>query len=76
MKELLENIVKSLVDNQDEVRVNEIQGETTIMYEVRVSKSDMGKIIGKEGRIAKAIRTLMKAAAAKNGKKAQVEIVE
>lgn len=76
MKELLTNIVKALVDNPEQVTINEINGETTVMFEVHVEKSDMGKIIGKEGRIAKAVRVILKAAAAKNGKKAQVEIIE
>ncbi|ADL51648.1 KH domain-containing protein [Clostridium cellulovorans] len=75
MKALLETIVRSLVDNPDEVQVNETLGEQSIVLEVKVSPDDMGKVIGKQGRIAKAIRTVVKAAAVKENKKVVVEIV-
>jgi predicted RNA-binding protein YlqC (UPF0109 family) len=76
MKELLEIISKALVDYPDEVVVNEVQGERSIILELRVAESDMGKVIGKQGRIAKAIRTVIKAAAVKEKKKVVVEIIQ
>ncbi|NLU52213.1 MAG: KH domain-containing protein [Clostridiaceae bacterium] len=76
MKELLEHIAKSLVDNPDEVSVNEVEGEQSIILELRVSEDDMGKVIGKQGRIAKAIRVVMKAAAIKENKRVVVEIIQ
>lgn len=75
MKEVLETVVKSLVSNQDAVSVKEIEGEQSIIFEVRVEESDMGKVIGKEGRVAKAIRTIIKALAAKEGKRVTVEFI-
>ncbi len=75
MKELLETIAKSLVDYPDEVRINEIESDRTIILELSVAKEDMGKVIGKQGRIAKAIRTVIKAAAIKENIKVVVEIV-
>lgn len=75
MKNLLEIIAKSLVDNPDMVRVNEIIGEQSIILELKVSQDDMGKVIGKQGRIAKAIRTVIKAAAVKEDKRVVVEII-
>ncbi len=75
MRELVEVIAKALVDNPDEVVVTERQdGRTTGVVEVRVSEADMGKVIGKQGRIAKAIRSVVKAAAAKEDKKVVVDI--
>ena len=65
MKELVELIAKSLVDNPDEVHVNEIEKEKVIILELQVAKEDTGKVIGKQGKIAKAIRTVVKAAAIK-----------
>ena len=62
MKDLVEIIAKSLVDNPNEVHVNEIQGEQDLILELRVAPEDMGKVIGKQGRVAKAIRTVVKAA--------------
>lgn len=76
MKDLLENIAKSLVDNPDEVSVNEVEGEKLVVLELRVADEDMGKVIGKQGRIAKAIRTVMKAAAVRNNKRVVVEIIQ
>ena len=76
MKEVLEAIAKSLVDNPDEVNVTEIVNEDgTITLELRVAPTDMGKVIGKQGRIAKAIRTVVKAAASNENKKVSVDIV-
>ncbi|MEN6315232.1 MAG: KH domain-containing protein [Clostridiaceae bacterium] len=76
MKELLETIAKSLVDYPDEVSVNEIEDENALILELRVAKDDMGKVIGKQGRIAKAIRTVVKAAAIKENIRVVVEIVQ
>ena len=76
MKELIEIIAKSLVDNPNDVHVNEIQGEQSIILELKVAPADMGKVIGKQGRIAKAIRTVVKAAAMKEEKKVVVEIID
>ena len=74
MKELVEVIAKALVDNPEEVVVTEsMKGEDTLI-ELKVSPADMGKVIGKQGRIAKAIRTIMRAGAAKSGIKTAVEI--
>lgn len=75
MKELVEFIAKSLVDNPDEVKVSEIAGEQSVIIELRVAPEDMGKVIGKQGRIAKAIRTVVKAAAIKQNKRVVVEII-
>jgi len=75
MKELVETIAKSLVDNPDKVQVNEVHGEQSIIIELRVAPEDMGKVIGKQGRIAKAIRTVVKAAAIKDNKRVVVEII-
>lgn len=75
MKELVEYIAKSLVDHPEQVRVNQIPGEQTVVIELEVAPDDMGKVIGKEGRIANAIRSLLKIAAAREGKRAILEIV-
>lgn len=72
---LVELIAKALVDNPDQVHVNEVEGSSTITIELRVAPEDMGKVIGKQGRIAKAIRTVVKAAATKESKKVIVEIM-
>ena len=74
MKELLTYIVQSLVDNPDKVSVTERKADGETIFEVRVADSDMGKVIGKQGRIAKAIRSVVKAAASKEDKKVIVEI--
>ena len=76
MKELVEVIAKSLVDYPDEVVVTETEEEESILIELRVAQSDMGKVIGKQGRIAKAIRAVVKAAASKLDKKVIVEIMQ
>ena len=68
-------MAKSLVDNPDAVTVNEVDGEQSIILELRVDPNDMGKVIGKQGRIAKAIRTVVKAAAVKEHKSVIVEII-
>lgn len=75
MKELVEIIAKSLVDNPDMVQVNEVNGEQSVIIELKVAPEDMGKVIGKQGRIAKAIRTVVKAAAIKENKRVVVEII-
>ncbi|MCK4233732.1 KH domain-containing protein [candidate division WOR-3 bacterium] len=76
MKELIERIAKALVDFPEMVKVTEIQGEKTAVFELRVGSGDLGKIIGKEGRTAKAIRTIITAASMKAGKRAVLEILE
>lgn len=76
MKELVEVIAKSLVDYPDEVIVIETENEKSIILELRVAQSDMGKVIGRQGRIAKAIRSVVKAAASKENKKVIVEIMQ
>ena len=76
MKELVEVIAKSLVDYPDQVVVTETENEKAIVLELRVAQSDMGKVIGTQGRIAKAIRSVVKAAASKEEKKVIVEIMQ
>jgi predicted RNA-binding protein YlqC (UPF0109 family) len=76
VKELLEFLVRSLVDEPEKVSVAEVKGEKSVVYEVRVAPSDTGKIIGKQGSVARALRTIVKAASAKRGTKAVVEILE
>jgi len=76
MLKLVEAIAKSLVDNPEAVEVKEIEENQTIIIELRVAPGDMGKVIGKQGRIAKALRTVVKAAAMKENKKVVVEIVQ
>ncbi|MDD5793300.1 KH domain-containing protein [Clostridium sp. HCP1S3_B4] len=75
MKELVEIIAKSLVDNPSEVKVNEVVKEDTTVLQLSVGEGDMGKVIGKQGKIARAIRTVVKAAAIKENKKVAVEII-
>lgn len=75
MKEVLEVIAKSLVDNPEEVRITEVCDEGSTTLELRVAENDMGKVIGKQGRIAKAIRTVVKAAASREDKHVSVEII-
>jgi len=76
MREMVEYIVKQIVDNPEEVKVQEMKGEKVILLEISVAKEDMGKVIGKGGRIASALRVLVGAAAAKLKKRATVEILE
>jgi hypothetical protein len=75
VKQLVEYIARSLVDDPGAVSVTEIEGDKSLILELRVAPDDMGKIIGKQGKIAKAIRTLTKATAAKEGKRVSVEIL-
>ena len=76
MKELVEIIAKALVDNPDEVVVTETEKDKAVIIDLKVAPSDMGKVIGKQGRIAKAIRSVVKAAAAKEDKKVIVDIMD
>jgi uncharacterized protein len=76
VRELIEYIAKALVENPDEVKVFEVEGEATSVIELRVAKSDLGKVIGKEGRTARAMRTLLTAASTKLKKRAMLEIIE
>jgi len=76
MKELIEYIAKSLVDNPEEVSVTELEGEQTSVIELRVAKEDLGKVIGKQGRTARAIRIILGAASAKMKKRSVLEILE
>ncbi|MBQ4517217.1 MAG: KH domain-containing protein [Clostridia bacterium] len=75
MKELLEVLAKSLVDHPESVDVREVEGEQAVTLELRVADGDMGKVIGKKGRIAQSIRTVMQAAASRENKRVIVEIV-
>jgi len=75
MGQLVEIIAKALVDNPEEVVVTEVEGNQSIIVELKVAQEDMGKVIGKQGRIAKAIRTVVKAAATKENKRVIVEII-
>jgi len=75
MQELIEYIVRSLVDDPSQVRVTEIEGTSTIIYELRVAPEDMGRVIGKGGRVANAIRTLLRVVSTRQGKRATLEIV-
>ena len=76
MKHLLETIAKSLVDNPDAVDITEIDGERTIIFELRCDPQDIGKIIGKSGKTVGAMRTLLNSMAAKQGRKAVLEVVD
>ena len=75
MKEILETIIRNLVDNKDAIEIKELSGEQSVVFEVKVAESDMGKVIGKQGKIAGSIRTVMKAAASKEGKRVSVEFI-
>jgi hypothetical protein len=76
MRELVEYIAKALVDDVDSVRVNEVEGENVTVIELRVAQSDLGKVIGKQGRTARAMRTILNANATKLKKRAVLEIIE
>ncbi len=76
MKELIEYIAKALVDHPDQVRVTEIEGDRTSVIELAVAKEDLGKVIGKQGRTARAMRTILNAASTKLNKRAVLEIIE
>ena len=75
MKEILETIILSLVDNKDAVQINELDEEKSVVFEVKVAEEDMGKVIGRQGRLAKSIRTLGKSIAGKEHKKVTVEFI-
>ena len=75
MKDILEAIITSLVDNKEAVEITEVNGEKSIVFEVKAAKEDMGKIIGRQGRLAKSIRTLMKAIATKEQKRVSIEFI-
>jgi len=76
MEELIQTIAKALVDNPDQVDVREVEGQATTVIELRVAQSDLGKVIGKRGRTARAIRTILSAAGMKLGKRYVLEILE
>ena len=76
MKEILETIVKNLVDNQEAVQIKEVESDKNIKFEVKVAEEDMGKIIGRQGKIAQSIRTIMKSIASNKSKKVSVEFIE
>lgn len=76
LRELVEYTAKSLVDNPDQVQVTEVEGEQTTVLELRVAKEDLGKVIGKQGRTARAIRTILSASASKAKKRCVLEILE
>jgi len=76
MKDLIEGIVKSLVDMPDEVTINQVNGERTMVIELKVAKEDLGKVIGKQGRTARAMRTILNAASVKLKKRVVLEIME
>ncbi len=76
MKEFIEFIIKNLIDKPGEVQINEIAGERTVVFELRVGEGDMGKVIGRGWQTARSLRTLIAAAAAKQGKRSVLEILE
>ena len=76
MKAFMEYVVKALVDYPDQVDVREVEGERTTVYELRLAKTDIGKVIGKQGRTIQSLRTLVNGASAKQGKRSMVEIIE
>lgn len=75
-RDLVDYMVKSLVDNPDQVEIREVEGEKSTILELRVTKDDIGKVIGKHGRIARAIRTIINASATKSGKRVVLEILD
>jgi uncharacterized protein len=76
LKELIEYMARALVDNPEQVKVSEVEGEQTSVLELRVAKEDLGKVIGKQGRTARAMRTILSAASTKIRKRAVLEIIE
>lgn len=76
MKEFIDFIVRQLVDQPDKVKIDEVEGARTTVYELRVGEGDLGKVIGRQGQTAKAIRTLLAAASARVGKRSVLEILE
>jgi len=75
MKEILQTIITNLVDNKEAVEIKELEGEKSVVLEVKVAQEDMGKIIGKQGRLAKSIRTVVKAVASKEQKRVSIEFI-
>lgn len=75
MKDILETIILNLVDNKEAVEIKELDGEKSVVFEVKVADGDMGKIIGKQGRLAKSIRTVIKAVATREQKRVSVEFI-
>lgn len=76
MKNVLEMIISNLVDNKEEVSIEEVVNDKNVEFKVKVSSDDMGKVIGKQGRVAKSVRTVMKSVGAKEGKRVNVEFVD
>ena len=76
MKELVKTIVEPLVEHQGEIDVREVEGENSTIIELRVNEADLGKVIGKQGRTAKAIRTILNAASVRKGKRVTLEIID
>jgi hypothetical protein len=76
MKDLIEYIIRSLVDHPDDIRLTEVDGEKTVIFELRCHAEDVGKVIGKSGKTVGAIRTLVSAVAARSGRRAMLEVVE
>lgn len=76
MKEILETIINTLVSDKEAVSINQIDGEQSTIFEVKVAESDMGKVIGRQGSIAKSIRTIMKAVASKENKRVSIEFLD
>lgn len=75
MKEILQTIIENLVDDKEAISIKEVAGEQSVVFEVKVSEKDMGKIIGKQGKIAQSIRTVMKAVASREHKRVSVEFI-
>lgn len=76
MKEILETIINNLVEDKEAVEIKELEGEQSVVFEVKVAQNDMGKVIGKQGKLAKAIRALMKAVASKQNKRVTIEFID
>lgn len=76
MREVLQTIIESLVENKEQIQINQIDGEKNTVFEVKVAPTDMGRVIGKEGRIAKSIRTIFKAVGSKEQKKVTIEFID
>ena len=75
MKDILQTIIENLVDDKESISINEVEQEKSIVFEVKVAETDMGKVIGKQGKIAQSIRSIMKAVAAKEHKRVSVEFI-
>ena len=76
MKEVLDLMIRNLVDNPEEVSIKELNSEKSVVYEVKVAEDDMGKVIGKQGRVARAVRAIMKSIASKEDKKVTIEFID